>query len=85
MLGFTETHVIEFRPGVWGFAGAVPLHPRTVRLMRIDAGTPEARAAVMGGRVATWRGQRYAWRTRAFRSRAAAERALRHALRAAAQ
>jgi hypothetical protein len=85
MFGFTETHVIEFRPGVWGYAGLVPLHPRTVRFMRIDAGTPEARAAMMGGRVATWRGQRYAWRTRAFRNREAAERALRHALRAAAQ
>jgi hypothetical protein len=77
-LRFTTTHIIESATtGGCFLAGSVPTHPRTVRLVRLGTGSADARSAVMGGRVVTWRGVQYGWKNRGFRTRAAAERAVR--------
>jgi hypothetical protein len=78
-LRFGAAHVLETPSGVAYLAGAVPLTPRTVRFIRLGTGSAEARSAVMGGRVVTWRGVQYGWAQRGFRTARAARRAVQRA------
>ena len=72
---FNKTHIFKNPAGTFSLAGAVPAHPRTLRFVR--KGDPRYGECIMAQRYLTRNGRTYGWRSRSFKSREQAERAVR--------
>lgn len=77
MFNFQGAAIVQGPTGRYFLAGAVPAHPRCVKMFKLVRGEKATIAAVMGGRVVTRGGKEYGWTGRTFPNVESAERAVR--------